>query len=59
VHAGTIRRIEILLRIGLKAIQTTLAAEIVGLPLVLGAAGGPGRLDTHPADDIRFHPVYL
>ena len=58
VQAGPIRGVEILRGIGLKELQATLAAEVVGLPLVLGASGRLRRIDSHAADDVGFHTVY-
>jgi hypothetical protein len=59
VHAGSIGRVEILRRIALKLLQTALAAEVVGLPLMLGAASRPGWVHLHAAHDVSFHPSGL
>ena len=58
VQAGPIRGVEILRCIGLKALQATLAAEVVDLPLMLGGSGRLRRIDSHAADDVGLHTVY-
>ena len=50
-----VRRVDVLLRVLIERFLAAGRAEVIGLPLVLGFAGGRLWIDLHAADQVLHH----